>query len=56
MPQRVPISPQWRMNFCWTGLRDVIASVISVCAEITALPQSGQIAVSNGFQRAIQSW
>src|SRR5712671_3386212 len=21
MPQRVPISPQWRMNFCWTGDR-----------------------------------
>ena len=20
MPQRVPISPQWRMNFCWTEL------------------------------------
>src|SRR6478736_8930866 len=20
MPQRIPISPQWRMNFCWTGL------------------------------------
>ena len=20
MPQRVPISPQWRIKFCWTGL------------------------------------
>src|SRR6188768_340926 len=20
IPQRIPISPQWRMNFCWTGL------------------------------------
>src|SRR5947207_1381575 len=24
MPQRVPISPQERMNFCWTGLSFVI--------------------------------
>src|SRR5579871_1596110 len=21
MPHLVPISPQWRMNFCWTGVR-----------------------------------
>src|SRR5271165_260678 len=36
MPQRVPISPQWRMNFWATGERTAfVLSVISVIAEHT---------------------
>src|SRR5215831_16290244 len=38
MPQRVPISPQWRMNFCWMGVSgglDLMCSDISVETEIT---------------------
>src|SRR3984893_19290146 len=35
MPQRVPISPQWRMNFWAAGESDFDSSVISVCTEIT---------------------
>src|ERR1700682_5216426 len=37
MPQRVPISPQWRMNFWAAGESDFDSSVISVCTEITVL-------------------
>src|SRR5208283_1977016 len=36
MPHLVPISPQWRMNFCATGVSVVfVVSVISVCTEYT---------------------
>src|SRR6266852_5250493 len=36
MPQRVPISPQWRMNFCATGVRaGILYSLISVKTEYT---------------------
>src|SRR6266566_9990799 len=38
MPQRVPISPQWRMNFWATRESDFGSSVISVYTENTALP------------------
>src|SRR5882672_8094879 len=34
-PQRVPISPQWRMNFCWTDESLVLVSIISVTTEYT---------------------
>src|SRR6266566_10040540 len=37
IPQRVPISPQWRMNFWATGESVFIYSVISVCTEIREL-------------------
>src|SRR5712692_4824954 len=38
MPQRVPISPQWRMNFWATGVSVVlVVSLISVCTELTVL-------------------
>src|SRR5882762_5160368 len=37
IPQRVPISPQWRMNFWAAGESDFDSSVISVRTEITAL-------------------
>src|SRR5260370_18463645 len=36
MPQRVPISPQWRMNFWATGVSGVfVLSLISVITEYT---------------------
>src|SRR6266566_1822001 len=42
MPQRVPISPQWRMNFWATGVREfgdvlvcTLISVMSLYSEIT---------------------
>src|SRR5581483_797097 len=35
MPQRVPISPQWRTNFCWVAVSGGIISIVSVCSEIT---------------------
>src|SRR5258708_2042824 len=37
MPQRVPISPQWRMNFCWTGVSGDMTSIISVYSETTIM-------------------
>src|SRR6202171_4629059 len=37
IPQRVPISPQWRMNFWAAGESAFDSSVISVCTEITVL-------------------
>ena len=44
MPQRVPISPQWRMNFCWIGLRfGIVNSLISVYSEITLLLANTQV-------------
>src|SRR5437879_13898836 len=33
MPQRVPISPQWRMNFCATGVRAGIFFFSSFCQD-----------------------
>src|SRR5258708_18486459 len=42
MPQRVPISPQWRMNFWAAGESDFDSSVISVYTEITVLRESCQ--------------
>src|ERR1700722_4186875 len=30
MPQRVPISPQWRTNFCWTALSFIMLSFLSI--------------------------
>src|SRR5271163_2175165 len=36
IPHLVPISPQWRMNFCATGVSEVLVwSLISVCTEHT---------------------
>src|SRR5262245_42573171 len=45
MPHRVPISPQWRMNFCWTGESLLIVSVISVITEITARRTKSQVRI-----------
>jgi hypothetical protein len=46
MPQRVPISPQCRMNFCSTGESAFIVSCISVTTEIS---------VTAGFRQAENS-
>jgi hypothetical protein len=35
MPHFVPISPQWRMNFCWICERIKVASLITVKTEYT---------------------
>src|SRR5262245_53436043 len=60
MPQRVPISPQWRMNFCWTAVRAVIISFISVYTENTIMkarcqvlkaPASSWVRVERGIDR-----
>src|SRR6202521_5891308 len=47
MPQRAPISPQWRMNFCAAGESDFDSAVISVYTDITA-PQGICQHFSNG--------
>src|SRR3954466_13588902 len=48
MPQRAPISPQWRMNFCWMGVRLCVVSVISVTTEITEYCGRCQIELRRG--------
>src|SRR5437667_12351000 len=52
MPQRVPISPQWRMNFWATGVREfgdvlvcTLISVMSLYSEITKTT----VRLSRGF-------
>src|ERR1700761_6849498 len=51
MPQRVPISPQWRMNFCWTGER-LFISFVSVYTEITKCAVVCQLV----FASAVSNW
>src|SRR3954469_24302296 len=48
MPQRAPISPQWRMNFCWIAVRLCVVSVISVTTETTESPAPCQVELRQG--------
>src|SRR5580692_11543387 len=40
MPQRAPISPQWRMNFCWTGLSGLIFRLFLSLLKLHNKPES----------------